>query len=101
MSWLFASGDQSIGTSASVLPMNTQGWFPLGLTGLTSLQSKDSQESSLATQFFLTPSLIELWLLWRNPGVSAASSTLLPGVRAFSLPSQSGQQLLKEEEGTP
>ena len=33
MSWLFASGGQSIGalSSASVLPMNIQGWFPLGL----------------------------------------------------------------------
>ena len=31
-SQLFASGDQSIGTSASVLPMNIQGWFSLGLT---------------------------------------------------------------------
>ena len=42
VSWLFASGGQSIGASASasVLPMNVQGWFPLGLTGLTSLQSK-------------------------------------------------------------
>ena len=42
MSWLFASGDQSIGVSASasVLPMSIQDWFPLGLTGLTSLQSK-------------------------------------------------------------
>ena len=42
MSWLFASGGQSIGTSASasVLPMNVQGWFPLGLTGLISLLSK-------------------------------------------------------------
>ena len=42
MSQLFASGDQSIGASAlaSVLPMNIQGWFPLGLTGLISLQSK-------------------------------------------------------------
>ena len=39
MSWLFVSGDQSIGASASVLPMNIQGWFPLGLTGLISLQS--------------------------------------------------------------
>ena len=41
-SWLFASGGQSIGasTSAPVLPMNIQGWFPLGLTGLISLQSK-------------------------------------------------------------
>ena len=42
MSQLFASGGQSIGASvpASVLPMNIQGWFPLGLTGLISLQSK-------------------------------------------------------------
>ena len=40
MSQLFASGGQSIGPSASVLPMNPQGWFPLGLTGLISLKSK-------------------------------------------------------------
>ena len=37
---LFASGGQSIEASASVLPMNIQGWFPLGLTGLISLQSQ-------------------------------------------------------------
>ena len=36
----FASGGQSIGASATVLPMNIQNWFPLGLTGLISLQSK-------------------------------------------------------------
>ena len=40
MSQFFASGSQSIGASASVLPMNTQGWIPLGLTDLISLQSK-------------------------------------------------------------
>ena len=42
MSQFFASGGQSIGASASasVLPMNSQDWFPLGLTGLISLQSK-------------------------------------------------------------
>ena len=40
MSWLFVSGGQSIGTSVSVLPMNIQDWFPLGLTNLISLQSK-------------------------------------------------------------
>ena len=36
MSWLFSSGGQSIraSASASVLPMNIQDWFPLGLTGL-------------------------------------------------------------------
>ena len=42
MNQFFASGGQSIGASAStsVLPMNIQDWFPLGLTGLISLQSK-------------------------------------------------------------
>ena len=40
MSRLFASGGQNTGASASVLPMNSQGWFPIGLTGLISLQSK-------------------------------------------------------------
>ena len=35
----FISCGQNIGASASVLPMNIQGWFPLGLTGLISLQS--------------------------------------------------------------
>ena len=40
MSQFFASGDQNIGVSASVLQMNIQDWFPLGLTGLISLQSK-------------------------------------------------------------
>ena len=37
----FASGGQSIGASASAasaLPVNSRGWFPLGLTGLLSLQ---------------------------------------------------------------
>ena len=42
MSQPCASGGWSIGASAlaSVLPMNIQGWFPLGLTGLMSLLSK-------------------------------------------------------------
>ena len=37
MSYLFTSGGQNIGASASVLPMNIQSWFPLGSTGLISL----------------------------------------------------------------
>ena len=40
VSQLFTLGGQSIGASASVLPMNTQDWFPLGLIRLISLQSK-------------------------------------------------------------
>ena len=74
MCWLFASGDQSIGASASpsVLPINIQDWFPLWLTGW-SCSPRDSQESSPTTvqkhQFFSThPSLwsnshIHTWVL--------------------------------------
>ena len=42
MSQFFTSGNQSIrvSASASVLPINIQDWFPLGLTGLISLHSK-------------------------------------------------------------
>ena len=40
MSHLFISRGQSIGALASVLPVNTHDWFPLGLTGLISLLSK-------------------------------------------------------------
>ena len=74
MSQLFTSGGQSIGASASVLPMNIQGWFPLGLTGFISLLSKGlSRISSNTTlwkhQFFyaqpsiLSNSIIRTWLL--------------------------------------
>ena len=49
MSQLFASGGQSIGASASVtvLPINIQSWFHLGLTGLISLLSKGPLKSLL------------------------------------------------------
>ena len=42
VSWVFTSSGQSIGASASasVLPMNSQDWSPLGWTGWISLQSK-------------------------------------------------------------
>ena len=48
VSWLFWSGGQSFGASAlvSVLPVNIQGWFPLGLTGLICLLSKGLQHHS-------------------------------------------------------
>ena len=52
-SQFFPPGGQSIGasTSASVLPMNIEGWFPLQLTGLISLRSKGLLKSSPAPQF--------------------------------------------------
>ena len=58
MSWLFASGDQSIRASASVLLMNIQDWFHLGMTGETSLLSK-----GLARVFSGTTNLEET-ILW-------------------------------------
>ena len=79
---LFASGGQSIGasSSASVLPMNFQGLFPLGLTGLTSLLSKglpkvfssttvrrnqfSGVQSSLWTNSYIHTSLLEKSQLW-------------------------------------
>ena len=76
MSQLFASRGQSIGVSASasVLPMNTQDWVSLGLTGLISMQSKGLSKVLSSTtvqkhQFYGTqPSLwsnsyIHIWLL--------------------------------------
>ena len=73
MSQFFTSGSQSIGASASVLPINIQGWFPLGLTGLISLQSNGlsrvfSNTTVQKHQFFsaqltLWNSNIHTWLL--------------------------------------
>ena len=63
MSWLLALGDQSIGASASVLLINIQGWFLLGLTGLICLLSKGllrvfSSNTVWKHQFFgIQPSL--------------------------------------------
>ena len=50
MSRVFPSGGQSIRASTSVLPMNIQCWFPLGLTDLICCP-RDSQESSPSPQF--------------------------------------------------
>ena len=75
MNQLFASGDQSFGASAStsVLPMNTQDWFPLGLTGWI-LQSKGlsrvfSNTTVQKHQFF--GAQLSLWSnshihIWKN-----------------------------------
>ena len=76
MSWLFTSGSQSIGSSASasVLSRNIQCWFPLGLTSLISLLSRElsgvfSRTTVQKHQFFgVHPSLwsnsyIHTWLL--------------------------------------
>ena len=78
MSWLFASRGQSIGASASasVLPINVQDWFPLGLTSLISLQSKGGsrvfsnttvqKHQSFCSQLFYGPALTSIHDYWKN-----------------------------------
>ena len=58
MSWPFTSGSWSVGASVSVLPMNIQGWFPLGLTGLISLQSNSKTLKSLLQHYNLKASVL-------------------------------------------
>ena len=77
-SQLLASGGQSIGvpTSASVLPMNIQGWFPVGWTGLILLLSKGLSRAFSNTtvqkhQFFgvqlsCSPTLTSIHDHWKN-----------------------------------
>ena len=78
VSQFFVSGGQGIGASAStsVLPMNIQGWFPLGLIDLISLKPWNSQQSSLVPQFkginssvlslFYGPTLTFVHDYWKN-----------------------------------
>ena len=102
MSQFCASGGLSTGASASVLPVNIKGWFPLGLTGLISLLSKGLRIFSITTiwkhQFFCTqPSLWsnshihtrllekpscqkKIWLDRPLLAYSLWSSVFLPGV---------------------
>ena len=77
MSQLLQSGSQSIRASAmaSVLPMNIQGWFPLGMTGLISMQCKGLsrvfssttiwKHQSFSSQPYLWPAFVYIctWLL--------------------------------------
>ena len=78
VSQLFASGGQSIGASASasVLPMNIQDWFPLGWTGLISMQSKGlstvfsnitaQKHQSSALRFLYSPTLTSIHDYWKT-----------------------------------
>ena len=97
MSQLFTSGRQSTGASASwsVLPVNIQGWFPVRLTSLVSLLSKElSRIFSSATipkhKFFgILPSLLSsshicTWLLER-PSVQFTHSVLSDSLRPHGL----------------
>ena len=62
VSQLFASGGQSIGASASILPMNIRGWFP-SILMVWSWCPRDSQESSPASQFENINSANICWII--------------------------------------
>ena len=68
MSRLLASGHQSIEVSASVsvLPMNIQGWLPLGLTGFISLQSKGLSRVFSSTRIWKHQFFSAQPSLWSN-----------------------------------
>ena len=104
MSLLLASGGQSTGVSASVHPVNIQDWFPLGLTGLTSLLSKGLSRvfssttvrriNSLALRLLYGPTLTSIHDYWKknialtiwtfaSNGMSLLFSTLSRFVIAF------------------
>ena len=83
MSQLFISGGQSIGasTSASVLSMNFQDWFPLGLTDLISLQSEGVLRPFSITTQFKSISYLALILLFfiqlSHPYMTIGKTTVL------------------------
>ena len=87
MSQLFSSGGQSIGVSASasVLPMNTQDWSPLGWTGWISFQSKGlsrvfSNTTVQKHQFFgaqlYCPTLTSIHDHWKNHSIFQCCSVI-------------------------
>ena len=72
MSQFFTSGSQSIGASASVLPMNIQDWFPLGWTGQSKGLSRVfsnitvwSINSSVLSHLY-SPTLTPIHNYWKN-----------------------------------
>ena len=81
VSQLFCISGQSIGaeTSVSVLPMNSQGWFPLGLTGLISQSKRLSRvlsgtiwkHQSLTLSFLDGPTLTSIHDYWENHSVDS------------------------------
>ena len=95
MSRLFTSGGQSIGASAltSVLPMNIQGWFPLGLTGLIFLQSNGlsrvfsssllKSNNSWVFNLLYGPTLSSIHDYWKNHSFDYMDLCQQSGVSAF------------------
>ena len=110
MSWLLTSCDQSIGASvsASVLPMNVQGWVPLDLTGLISLQSKGlprvlsnttvQKHRSSALSFLYGPVLTSIHDYWKNHTFDYTGFCWQSNFSAFSYAVQVGHSFSSKEQ---
>ena len=116
MSQFFTSGGQSIWVSASVLPMNIQGWFLLRIDWLDLLAvqgtfkslSRDFQESSLSPQFEsinssvfslrYDPTLTSIHDYWKN---HSFDYVLGLGLIFFCSPTVANESLIISYQGTP
>ena len=95
MSQFFTAGGQSIGisASASILPMNIQDWFSLGLTDLIYLQSKGpskvfsnttvQKHQFLALSFLYSPTLTSIHDYWKNHSFDQMDFCWQSNVSAF------------------
>ena len=82
VSQFFTSGGQSVGASAlaSVLPMNIQGWFPLGLTGLLALLSNSLSgvfpSPTIRNHQFFTTQPVNIGFNLKSPASLASNKTV-------------------------
>ena len=93
MNWFFASGGQNIAASASatVFPINIQGWLPLGLTGLISMLSKGKSSpapqfesiNSLAISLLYGPTFTSIHDYWKNHKFDYMHLWLQSNISAF------------------
>ena len=88
MNQLFASRDQSIRASATVLPMNIQGLFPLGLNGLISSQESSPAPqcksiNSLALSLLYGPTFTSVHDYWKNHSFDYSDICQKSDVSAF------------------
>ena len=94
MSWIFASGSQSIRASTSILPMNIQGGFPFGFTDLISLLPKGLSRvfsrttvqsiNSLVLSLLYGPTLTSIHDYWRNDIFDYMDLCQKSGISAFN-----------------
>ena len=89
LSWLFKSGGQSIGALAlaSVLPMNIQGWFPLGLAVQETLKNPPVPQferiNFLVLSLLYAPTIISIHDYWKKHSFDYTDLCWQSNVSAF------------------